>query len=151
MQQITGEKDRSEQHEKYLRESRRDAYLAFMGQLRKIEELFDRDLWVRTGFGKEDAISPGEIRYTATASLVQLESQLDLILLEGPEEVSKVALDLFSGLHKEILIMTALKSEGKEELSLSNVDLHNLWQKSSQDRKKAKIEFIRTARIALEG
>jgi len=113
--------------------------------------VFDRDLWVRTGFGKEDAISLGEIRYTATVSMVQLESQLDLILLEGPEEVSTVALDLFSGLHKEILTMTALKSEGKKELSLSNVDMYNLWQKSSQNRKKAKIEFIRAARIALEG
>lgn len=149
-QQVTGEIDRSEQHRKYLRESRRDAYRAFMGQLRRVEEVFDRDLWVRTGFGKEDAISPGEITYTATASMIQLESQLDLILLEGPEEVSQVALDLFSGLHKEILAMMALKSEGKNELNLSNVDMHILWKKSSQDRKKAKIEFIRAARIALE-
>jgi hypothetical protein len=64
--------------------------------------------------------------------------------------VSKVALDLFSGLHKEILTMTALKSGGKKELNLSNADMHILWKKSSQDRKKEKIEFIRAARIALE-
>jgi hypothetical protein len=69
-QQITGEIDRSEQHAQYLRESRRDAYQTFMGQLRKVQEVFDRDLWIRTGFGKEDAISPGEITYTATGNMV---------------------------------------------------------------------------------
>lgn len=149
-QQNTGEIDRNEQHEKYLRESRRDAYLAFMGQLRKIEELFDKDLWVRTGFGKEDAISPGEIMYTATVSLVELESHLDLIHLEGPEEVSEIAHDLFSGLHKEIVTMMKLKNEGTKGEILANVEMYGVWHKSSQDRKKEKIKFIRAARVALE-
>ena len=51
------ELERNEQHAKDAREIRRDAYLGFMGMLTQIDDLFDRDIWSRTGFGKDGSIS----------------------------------------------------------------------------------------------
>jgi hypothetical protein len=149
-QQKSVELERSEQHAKGVREIRRDVYLSFINQLTRIDELFDRDLWVRTGFGKDGAISPGEVMYTATAMMRQLAAQLDLVRLEGPRHASEVALKLYSGLDKEMMRLMVLSSQEAKESIISKNEMYALWKKASEAREEAKAEFIKVAGEALE-
>jgi hypothetical protein len=149
-QQKSAELERGEQHAKDVREIRRDVYLSFMNQLTRIEELFDRDLWIRTGFGEDGAISPGEIMYTATAMMHQLAARLDLVRLEGPYHVSEAALKLYSGLNKEMMRLMLLSSQEAPEIVKSKDEMYALWKKASEAREEAKAEFIKVASDALE-
>jgi hypothetical protein len=107
-QQKSAELDRNEQNVKYVREIRRSVYLGFMNQLTQIEEMLDRNLWLRTGFGKGNSITKGEIIYTATAGMHKLASQLDLVRLEGSSTISEAALKLYSRLDDEVVRLMVL-------------------------------------------
>lgn len=149
-QQKSAELERGEHRAKDVREIRRDVYMSFMNQLTRIDQLFDRDLWIRTGFGDNGAISPGEIMYTATAMTQQLAAQLDLVRLEGPHHVSEAALKLYSGLEKEMMRLMVLSSQEGKEVIKSRDEMYALWKKASVAREEAKAEFIRVASEALE-
>jgi hypothetical protein len=150
VQQRNAELDRIEQHADNVRGTRRYVYLGFIHQLTQIEEMFDRDLWVRTAFGKDDSISPGEIMYTATARMHKLASQLDFIQLEGPAKVSDAAGKVYSSLDAEVMRLMALASPEARDMEMSGVEMYTLWKTTSQARKEVKDKFLRVAREALK-
>jgi hypothetical protein len=146
----SAELERNEQHAKDAREIRRDAYLGFMALLTAIDDLFDRDFWIRTGFGKEDRITAGEIMYTASNELRKLSMQLDLIRLEGPPQVSEAAVAVYSTLEKEMIQLMSLTSKEVKEVIPPGSAMYNLWRETAKSREKVKVAFIKVASETLE-
>jgi hypothetical protein len=149
-QQKSTELNRNEQRAKHARDIRRDVYLGFMTQLTRVEEIFDRDLWLRAGFGADESVSPGEVMYTATAVMQKLALQLDLIRLEGPSNVSEAALSLYSVLDTEMMQVMLLAKQGQTGRTLRESEMYRFWQGTSQVRKEVKAAFIESARGALD-
>jgi hypothetical protein len=144
------ELERNEQHAKDAREIRRDAYLGFMGMLTQIDDLFDRDIWSRTGFGKDGSISKGEIMYTVSNALRKLSSQLDLIRLEGPPQVSEAAVKVYTTLNQEMMQLMVLASPGARDAISSRKEMYILWKDTARSREEVKVAFIKVASEALQ-
>jgi hypothetical protein len=96
------------------------------------------------------AVYPGEIMYTVSNALRKLSSQLDLIRLEGPPQVSEAAVKVYTTLNQEMMQLMVLASPGARDAISSRKEMYILWKDTARSREEVKVAFIKVASEALQ-